>query len=214
MNASELLNEIQGKLQDSSYTRPDLLKRMNQALVYVAGHFPLPKLQASAEVSTVLDQDFVTMPETFQHNLFKAYNKTKSWDCRIVYSRRTLEELYADPFASGPVEDVVDEGDVLYYRQIPAEAETLLLKFNAFPAALSDQTDSVPVCLPKHLHDELLVNYVLADVYSEIEDGIEGQKINTDFFWSKFTAGFGSLKGYYPGAARTKRFIPRRISFF
>ena len=214
MNTRELLNKVQLKLEDGSYTRRNLLERMNSGLVYVAGHIPLPKLQVSSEVDTVLDQDFVALPETFQHNLFSVYNASKSWKCTILYSRRTLEELYDHPDEEGPVKNVVDEGDVLYYRRIPKEAETLKLKFNAFPAALLDQADSVPVCLPKGLHEHILVNYVLADVFSEIEDGIDGAKTNTDFYWNEFLNAYSSLEGFYPGVARAKRHIPRRISFF
>jgi len=214
MNTKDLLNKVQLKLEDDSYTRRNLLERMNNGLVYVAGHMPLPKLQVTADVDTVLGLDFVAMPDDFQHNLFSVYNASRSWKCTILYSRRTMEELFNRPDEDGPVSNVVDEGDVLYYRRIPKEIETLTLKYNAFPAALLDQNDSVPECLPRNLHEHLLVNYVLADVFSEIEDGIDGAKTNTDFYWNEFLSSYTSLEGFYPGVARTKRFIPRRISFF
>ncbi len=67
---------------------------------------------------------------------------------------------------------------MLWYQKIPAEAESLMLILYKNPAEL-EEDDDTPSDLPSSLHKLLLVNGASHLIYNEIEDGVEGEKINT-----------------------------------
>jgi len=51
----------------------------------------------------------------------------------------------------------------------------------------------VPDVVPVQLHQPLLVGWVCAHIFNQIEDGIEGQKVNTAMWNSQFQQGLVDL---------------------
>lgn len=216
MNTQEILDQIERKLQDSSYARDtELLPALNNALLMVAFQHPLPALQVTETVDSVLEQDFVSMPSDYHTRLLFVQNKTTERNCRICYTRQTLRRMYEPELQEkGDIEDVALEGRTLYYRRIPETVQTLQLTYYTQPDALTDATDSTPDCLPESLHFQILGNYVLYQLFSEIEDGMEGQKINTEFYMSQYMTGMQMLNTYWPDVSRPRRYFSRRIKTY
>jgi hypothetical protein len=116
----------------------------------------------------------------------------------------------------GDIEAVALEGTVLHYRRLPIDPQDLDLTYYAKPEPLTASESSKPICIPEPLHYQLLVNLVLWDLYSEIEDGIEGQKVNTEYHAGQFATAMQTLmsEAYYPDASQPRRYFPRRIKTF
>lgn len=215
MNAIDLLETIDRKLQDPSYGPEIVLSSLNRGLLFIARQRPLPALQVDGEVQTVQDSDKVAMPPDFHAHLIFAHNKTKERHCRICYNRRTLRSLYEPELQkNGDALDVTDEGGFLYYRRVPVNPQTLKLTFYTHPELLEEAEESVPSCIPESLHQFLLVNYVLWDLFEEIEDGMEGRKVNTEYYAGQFSTGLQMLRETCPDPSVPKRYFSRRVQTF
>lgn len=217
MHTKRILDKIEHKLQDSSYAREELLLDLNDLLLYVTALYPLPSLQTSSTVTAVKDTDSVSLPDNYHHNLYRVENTTSGRVCKSVYNFKVLAQMHDGLTVAGSVVDVSAENGILHYRKQPTVDETLKLYYNSKPTALTDETTSTPSCLPGHLHDPILVSYILYDKFSEIEEDIQGQKINTYFYWERFLNGIQNLYSFYPNISMQniyQRFSTGNISYF
>ena len=178
MTLEEIRDEVIVILQDPDWTDDQIDGYINQALSYTADLINLPDLKQVVSVDTVVSQDYVNLTSVsggFSGNLRKVIK-----DGIIVYA--TLEDMlsyYEDDWdAAGEVESVALEGNILWYQKIPAEAETLILVLYKNPTELVDNDDTI-ASIPSSLHRLLLAHGAAYLIYNLIEDGIEGEKINT-----------------------------------
>ncbi len=216
MNTSDLLDVIEKKVQDSSFDREeDFLRLLNDGLLFLAQTYRLPALQATDTVDTEADINYVEMPVDYFSNLYHVYNDTMKCPVRLCYTRQTLHRMFVNDFqAQGKVEAVCCEGRILHYRRVPKDPETLTLEYYTVPDILEDSEASVPDCIPEGLHSQLLLNFVLWKVFDSIEDGVEGQKINTQYYQQEFAGGIALLQVAIPDTAKPRLYFPRKARFF
>ncbi len=215
MNTEELLDIIEKKLQDPSFDREeDLLRLMNQGLM-ISARKHLENLQASDTVTAIPEENSVAMPADYHHSLFKAFNITRNKPCVVCYQRHTLIEMYLGDFVrQGIVEAVVAEGGFLHYRKEPNDPEDIMLYYYRYPTMLEDSAASEPDCLPVELREQILVNFVLWKVYSDLEDGWEGHRPNTEYYENEFGKGIVLLDTAYPKPSTPRPYFPRTIRTF
>lgn len=217
MNTVELLDKIQNILQEDeeSYSRESLLTILNESLVFIAAEQALPDLQKTTTITSEDGQSMVAMPSDFQTRLLMVFNVTAGKNCRTCYNRQTLQRMYSrEQSQLGDIEDVALEGDVLHYRKLPEIPQDLEVTYYAFPEILEEDEASEPSCIPRALHQRLLVSYVLWDIFSEIEDGIGEQKMNTQYYAEQFSAGFKMLQNAFPHVSEPRRYFPRKAKTF
>lgn len=210
----------------------------------LVGNILLPALETSAVVTTSLTDPFVSLPANYGKNLYKVTFADQVSPIDILSNMRVMLEQWDDALThEGPVEDVTVVGGRLYYQPIPTEATELTLWFYRLPTLLAnfdpsgentgfmdsgdttfqgdDDTgfidalsDDIPNCLPDHLHKSLLVSYAAKEIFNEIEDGIEGRKINTERYEGKYQQ---ALTALYLGIKHKSKQIPmvrRHAHFF
>jgi hypothetical protein len=199
MNTKAIINKIIQKLQDETYTRIELLADINNAQELIASIYSLPFLQRTANIVTSTEENIV-LPVDYLANVYRVENITTSTACKIVYNFKQLAEMFDGLGITGDVTHIAVENSTLYFRKKPATNQTLKVYYIAKPTVLEDTALSIPDCIPAHLHDLLLVSYVLYDKFSEIEDGIE-RKHNTQFYWQRFKNGFNLLAAFYPSVS-------------
>lgn len=202
MTATELIAQVSGIVQDTSYTSADILSLINQGRGEIAAEVDLPKLQASATVTTTDDASTVALPTDYHKGLF--WVGSVAYQCRIgrkkgdYHNLLTFMERYSTLDEVGQIVAVCVDGDNLLYQGM--DDDSLLLKYykeiETIVAAPTGTQITGPVELPSHLHSPLLVSYCCREIYSEIEDGIEGQKVNTMYWDAKFNRAMNSLKRY------------------
>lgn len=216
MNTKDMLDAIERKIQDTSYDRQTmLLPMLNEALLHVAFRHPLSLLEEKASVVSIPGQEWVEMPDDYHSFLFHAYNQTTNSPCRVCYTRQTLNRMYSnEPTQTGSIESVVVEADKLFYKRIPETPQTLIIDYYISPEELTDDMGSAPECIPAALHHKLLVDQVLLNVYSEIEDGVDGQKVNTLYHQREFDYGMELLRRYMPDVSRPRHYFPRTARTF
>lgn len=193
MEAGEIVAKIQSVVQDGEWSEEDILAIVNRGLVNIAaglllpGRYqktpPLPALYTIETVDTDLLSPVVLLPLTFQRNLVQVVNSSNE-NIPIAHSFQTF--LKSNPeLKTGSVRSCAVAGKRLFYRDIPPSVETLTLHFYEKPAEMfeSDEVD----CLPDFLQLSLLQSYACTDIFEQIEDGIEGQKVNTQYWKTMFT---------------------------
>ena len=196
MQLSVLVDAISDIVQDKSYTDAIITGYINEAVLAVAtgemlaGRFdksrPLPYLYKTDTVATDTDgiQD---LPSDFNRDVIMVVNADGESIPIEASPRKFLKDNPKSD--AGDVRICSVLGDRLLYRDIPSTAETLTIHYYRTPDTLVSDTDA-PSCIPEHLQRKLVIGHVCREIYKQIEDGIEGRKVNTDFYTGEYMSGF------------------------
>lgn len=185
MNISDIIDYVVGQVQDGSFTEGFILGLVNEARYLVASSVDLPNLRKSSTVTTTATDDSVAMPSDYHKKLHWVGSTVQGK--RIgeregdYYNAMTFHEVF--PITQGPIEAVCVEGSRLLYRG--KADDTLVLRYYAAPVdAVSMATE--PSEIPSHFQRKILSAYCLREIHADIEDGMEGQKVNTSYWDAMF----------------------------
>ncbi len=203
MQLRDLLEEISTVVQDSSYHDTGLIRRINKAVLEIASGVrvpglqrvtpPLPNLYVEQNIDLSEASRFVSLPDNYLRDVLRVYDSDNDRPVKVMAS---FQKFLKKSPASEPGPDIsacVVHGQKLFY--FPAYTKTVKIGFYEKPAALVDDTDE-PACLPAHLHRDLIVNYVCSEIFSQIEDGMEGNKVNTSYHDNEFFKAILSLDSF------------------
>ena len=179
------LKLIERKIQDSSYTDDDFVDLINVCIGEIASTEALPFLVKHADITVDEGSFTVALPGDYHSNLLRVQNLETKREIRVRTLSEALE-IYPDLNETGEVVLAAPQGgSTLLVRRTPTADTQLRVWYHQQPEIIEDKEDEVH-CIPKHLQLPLFVNYVCAQIYSEIEDGVEGRNINTQFYTSKY----------------------------
>jgi hypothetical protein len=189
MNLSELVDEVELVLHDTSFTDsiPDWI---NSAIAQAIDDANVPGFKSIITVDTVLLTAYASLPATCSGRILYAGD---GQDEIPVVALDELMECYPDFTEAGDVETIAIEGSLLYYQKIPSEVQTLTLLHRRKPAVLALDTD-IPEGIPEHLHRAVIVPKAAINGFDMIEDGIEGEKVNTVAQTILYNKGLFSLR--------------------
>jgi hypothetical protein len=177
MTFADLKTEVELLTKDEGYF--DLIPGyINAAYAKVAADARFPELKS---IETV-----VTTVGGMTTKLTTVFGQVKLLDSTIAYYNN-LESMVGDldtvSLAKvGPVERLCIEGNLMWYWPVPATPQSITMLGYKQPALLALDTD-IPECLPEHLQYRLLVHGASRYIFSKIEDGVDGAKVNTE--WSE-----------------------------
>ena len=223
MNSTELIALVKAKVKDASFTDAEILVLLNEALLKAAHELCLPGLQASDDLTFTVGGDlFASLPDDYDHDLWYAVNSTEPrQDVTIYTALHSLQRIHPREDVTGIIRDVAEDGGVLHVRPAPDRGQTIKFWYYRLPALLviPDEGDdpSVPEAIPAHLHGPVLAYYAAAKLYDEVEDGVDGNKSNTNNWEMKWKRdGFDALantKGV-KRASRSTPVVKRHARFF
>lgn len=200
MQLSNIVSEIQDAVKDSYYTYPDVTVLVNEACTAISlgtmipGRYertpPLPDLYTTDTVTTETT-GILTLPSDYQRNLVMVVD-SNGVSIPIMPSSRKFIKKYPEASA-GSVFVCSVMGNRLLYRDIPVVASTLTVHYYSTQDTLTLDTDE-PTWLPLHLHRKLLVGYVCREIFNKIEDGVEGRKVNTEYYTGELLSGLTALE--------------------
>jgi hypothetical protein len=201
MNLGQIISEIEDAVQDETYLSGTIQTMINEAVLTIAtgdmipGKYqlspPLPNLYTAGDVLTVVDTGYLSLPTDYNRNVVMVVDSNGD----VIPSEESFKKFmttYADQ-ESGNVFKYAINGDKLHYRGIPTASTTLTVHYYTDPDTLSDSTDT-PSCIPSPLHRKLIVGYVCRELFNRIEDGIDGQKINTGYYANEYASGLVDLE--------------------
>ena len=211
MTLQEILDEIYLLVKDDSFFIPDdgeefpaaMVRRVNEAIAFACSQpgIEIPSLKKMGQFTTVLGeaQTIVDgLSSNFAGRILAVGNPA---DCIKVYS--SLDDLYADYYpltTEGDVEAVYIAGNAVWYQNIPTVATDILCILQDDPPQITLGTDQIPV-IPEFLQRQIVAHGVAALLYDFIEDGVDGNKNNTNNSKGEFTRGIQLWKEFL-GARR------------
>ena len=172
----QLIDRVVKTVDDPSLDTGEILELLGEGLLAIASVVLLPALEETDPVDTIIDANTVSLPATFHRGLFDCQEQDTSNPVRVLNSKRQLLAKYARLDQEGMVRHVCRSGDNLIYQPMPTEVRTLTLSFYRLPDTLIES--SSPNCLPVR-YQKALFHYACYNLFDDIEDGMEGAKINT-----------------------------------
>lgn len=192
-----IVEAVQVSLQDNVFTTDKLTKLANQGIQYCSKRVLLPKLEVSGLIDTTLATYETIIPDSwlFDRNLYACFCADNNISIQVLNSIDNLMTFYPDyktDLQEGNIKYVVVRGNYLTYYPIPAEVIALDCNFYTQHTPLVNDSD-IPYCLPYGTHEELLENFILWRAWSDLEDGLEGPKVNTQYYRELFMIAFDDL---------------------
>ena len=191
-DSEDLAQTVLRKVQDASYVYADVLALFNKCLLSLSGRFLLPNLETMRDVHTDPGTSHIPVPADYQKKLRYAHSITHNRKLKIYPSLILMYRWQKALDGRGSVNSLAVKGRDLYYQRVPSSAETIRINYWAYPEPMETRY-AKPVCLPVHLIEPLLVNYACKELYSEIEDGIDSQKVNTTYYANEYNRALGDL---------------------
>ena len=156
----------------------------------------------------------VAMPDNYDHDLFEAFSITQQRKMNIRSNLKAMSALYSiSERIDGDLVDVAVENNLLYGMPIPQADDIIMCKYYRKPDTMT-LISEIPSCIPIHLHEDLIVAYLLSKKWPLKEDGEDGKTPNADRAVQMFNAGMVSLMAYYPRPSIQKPKIARHTQFF
>jgi len=193
MDARSLEKEVLNIVQDSSY-EGRVLPFLNRGLLEVAKRFNLASLDASQTINCLATQDQVDLPDDYMKTVyFVSDGKNRIGRPSLYYNLGLFLQKHPDRTIAGPIVDVAINNAALLYTG--REDKDLTIRYFTAPVPLVKNSDK-PICIPEHLQEPILVNYAAWKIYDLIEDGIEGKKTNTNYYFNLYMMNSADLEMY------------------
>lgn len=195
MIATQLIEQVVSVIQDTSFNEDAILAKLNQGMLETASLVSLPDLAVTDTVNTLTDANYVSLPQEYQRDIYMVVSLLDERRVDVpghLYDYMGWKRKHpVISLGAAAVLSVAVRGRRLYYYPTPSEAETLQLDFYRFPVDM-DAAGS-PDGLPVEFHAQVLTNYACAEIFTLIEDGIEGPKVNTDHHRNLYMGALSSL---------------------
>lgn len=207
-----LTGEVMRAVQDASYTYEDILELFNDCLFDIAGKHLIPDLETFADIYTDPNVNHVRVPADYHRNLRYCHSITHNRKRRVYGSKIQLMRWFSNLDQTGPVNGIAVQGRDLYYQRVPSTAEQLRINYYRYPDRLQSPQDK-PACIPWHIAKKLLKHYALKELFSEIEDGIEGPQVNTDRHEKRYAAAEAELVDFIGPEEREPQEVSEEINW-
>jgi hypothetical protein len=189
----ELVENVSNSIQDSSIEEDRILNLLIEGHRDLNFHCSLPSLIHSQNVTTLLNQNYVALPDTYSHGLFDCIDEVPTNIIRVFDSDAQMRKEYGHLQHVGLVQHVCAIGTYsLRYQPVPEIARDLTLHFYRNPIPITE--GATPEGLLPHQH-KILEHYALWRIWDDIEDGIEGRQVNTKKFEKYYLTGRASIGG-------------------
>jgi hypothetical protein len=176
MNLGQLKDEVIVVLGDTSFNS-SLDNWINNAVEQAIDDANVPGFKEILSVDTVLDTAYTTLGVTCSGRILYVGTATAELAGGVVTLEHMMK-MYPGMNEAGDVEYVAVEGNMLYYQGIPSTVTPLTLLHRRKPVAMVED-DEEPEGIPSHLHLNVIVPRAAMFGFDRIEDGVEGEKVNT-----------------------------------
>jgi hypothetical protein len=186
--------EVLNIIQDDSFNS-SIAGYVNEAFLQASGRVNIPDLKRVGIATTVIGQMYTSLagiPDGFSGRLTRLldpnivrHTNVESLLAHISVANRDITEI-------NPVEDVALEGKTLWYFPTPSTPQSIQALMFSNPIIMTDD-DNTPEAFPEICHRNIGVHGAAFMAFSMIEDGIEGDKVNTNHHFTMFEKGITQL---------------------
>jgi hypothetical protein len=198
-SVKELIDEIEEITNTSCHDRAKILKQLNKSLRFVASveDLYLPDLLVyKRSINSFGGRGYCALPSDFHKKIVsvRINNLPVKVHDSVASLRKAYEGILDD---SGEILGVAAQGQKLFYQQVPVDQINIYLSYYRRPEELSDASGSFPEGITGvEQFDECLTAHASWKIYSKIEDGMEGQKVNTMYYKNEFYENLESLRNF------------------
>ncbi len=184
-----LRTEIIDIIQDPGVTPTEIDALINRGILYIASNVLLADLEVSNTVDSELASSLIPIPSEwdFHRNLISVYIEENN-QIEVVHSIEHLSRVYptyeTDKQTGCVTVAALNRNNLVIYP-IPDEVKELICYYHRKPETLVNDVDE-PSCIPIGFQEELIINYVCYNIFRRIEDGVDGRKVNSTFYFSMF----------------------------
>ena len=200
----QIISEVSDIIKDDSYGPSEILRRLSECLYFVARRLNFSDLEGEDTITTATDAYVKALPSDFHHNLFDCWSGTHNRQLKVHDSKRAINQYLDRLDSGGSVIAVCQDGRNLYYQRQPSVAETLRLFYYKKPTSLA-LAGNLPTYIDDDFHDSLFVNFACWKLYARIEDGVDGEKVNTLYYKKEFYEALGDAITFYKPEPETQR---------
>lgn len=220
----EICDRVEQAVQDTSLTTDDqLLSLANEAVLRICRSYHLPEIIKSYVLDILSIEEFedaasgdregtISLPDDYLHSLYRVINLTTGDPVNIRTANKFLLLLESD--RSGYTTDVAVTNTTLAYTPQCESHQQLELWYYGCPVAMTGLATDEPISIPSFLHQRLIVGYMIKEFFTLIEDGAEGQKVNTMHWNQEYAAGLHELDLYCRKSPRQTPIITRSARYF
>lgn len=220
-NLGLLLKQIEEGIQDPSFDREkDILPLINEFVTEMSQLFRLPALQAQSQVTVFpgMDSSMIDLPKDYGQSLFQVFNRAARREVSVRANTKALERLYDGMPDGGFVRDVAVAGNRMAFRPIPAQTmvqQNLDLHYYRKPVLIEDVSDEEAELdgIPEHLA-QVAVDFVLWRLFALVEDGIQGQPVNTNRYAKEYQIGLLKFQEYCKNSPKAAPVVARKAVWF
>lgn len=185
-------------------TIEDIEALINQGIGEIAVTVMLPYLTSRANIDCG-EGPTATMPTDFFAHVLHAHNLTADIKPNVYETLPYFLEEFPSLNGEGDVRAICVHGRDLYFQDAPGPGspQTVLLVYGSTPDYFDSNSGKTEItCIPHEFQGPLLINYATRELFDEIEDGVEGNKVNWNTHNKLFNdalARFRAFIGTYPG---------------
>ena len=188
MNLGDMITEVDNIVDDSNFTSVMITDYINQAVQYAAMQVDLPDLKKLITATTVTGQPYTSLTGVTGGFSGRLLQVSDSGIAIYPNLQLLMDEYVSDDYLdlteAGSVEAIALEGRTLWYQYVPADETDIVLLVYQNPSTLDANAD-IPSDFPDHVHRSLFVHGAAYYMFDQIEDGLEGNKVNTNAHFLK-----------------------------
>ena len=188
MNADELCQEVIDIVDDPGYEDPaEILKRVNRSQRRIADLLFLPDLKDGfASVNTTVGQMEVHLPDTYHKGLYMARSGGVALDIFMDVGSMSMVRGGVS-LDVGTLAAVALKKASLIYQKVPAAQTAIELYFYRLPVDMAEGESFFPDGAQGNEDFEwAIIHDTCEKIFSRIEDGMEGAKVNTSYHRDMF----------------------------
>lgn len=205
----ETRNRVKRIIQDSSYTDETIDEFINEGYLRCASLVLLPELESTGSITLSSAAYSVDIPASwdFNRNLFLCVNPTSNTSLQVFTSLALFNKTFPEfklGIEYGTPKACTISGNTLLYYPTPMENVDMQCAFYTNVSPLVNDAD-IPDSIPPFMQMPILAAYACKEIFSEIEDGIDGVLINFTKYTRKFEESIFELNDYLrAGQSRVK----------
>ena len=200
-SATTLIGRVQSLVKDGSFDSSFILELLNDGIFEVAIATTPPSL-VSHDVRIIIPAgaDSVIMPsDFFGPRILSLVSSDRKERISVLYRIEELQTTCKATGFSACNMFAVLKGNRLLVSERRDSSYTLLATYNSTPIvfeSIDDSGENIDF-LPIRLGEISIVNYAAWRIYSHIEDGVDGKKVNSETYQADFLDATAKIMNYF-----------------
>ena len=190
---ASLIAEVAGIVGDPGVSEEDIARALGRGLFAAAGATRLPDLATRARIVLGPGQADAPLPADVLHGPVNAFLLPAGGRVRLAPDLAALRRLWPGESPGRP-RFAAAAGGRLHVRPVPREGAVLEIDYHRLPQPLIGAADK-PEGLPAYLAGPMLVAYACRELFERLEEGIDGQKTQSQAFGRRYDALLAELVG-------------------